>query len=161
MEAFLQHVLLVLPAIGINSFSSGKRSSAPVIENAPTDTDAPVFCLRSPRHGLSAEAHLIDGEFVVQKGSDARSEWSSIDQTHTYAHLFNELVAAGVLVERDDKRTFTQNYAFKKPSAAAAMVIGRPSNGRQEWKLKETGQAYAYYEQDRLAEIENNADVEA
>lgn len=69
---------------------------------------------------------------------------------HLLAKLFDELVQSGVLVENGQGWEFRENYAFKSPSAAAAVVNGRPANGTVEWKL-ENGKTYKEWEADQLA----------
>jgi len=39
-----------------------------------------------------------------------------------------------VLAVNGDKYRFTQDYTFTSPSMASTIVLGRPSNGRTEWK---------------------------
>lgn len=66
----------------------------------------------------------------------ASAAWKEKDgNTHTYTKLFDELLQSGVLVENGQGREFRENYAFKSPSAAAAVVNGHPANGTVEWKL--------------------------
>ncbi|MFH7321332.1 DUF4357 domain-containing protein [Desulfurivibrio sp. D14AmB] len=43
-----------------------------------------------------------------------------------------------------------KNDAGKSPSAAAAVVNGRPANGTIEWKLQATGQTYKEWEAEKL-----------
>ncbi len=44
-----------------------------------------------------------------------------------------------------------ENYAFKSPSAAAAVVNGRPSNGNAEWRIRASGKTYKDWEEEKLA----------
>jgi hypothetical protein len=46
----------------------------------------------------------------------------------------SELRSNGVLIATDQYLTFTQDYTFSSPSTAAAVVLGRSSNGRVAWK---------------------------
>ena len=94
--------------------------------------------------------NIIDGEFVVFKGSQTRLEWSSTEGT--YAGLFRELTRNGVLELADDglHRVFTRDYAFSSPSAAAAVIAGRSANGRTHWVDEATGQTYAAWQEDRI-----------
>ena len=138
MEAFLEYVLMILPAVRVDFLL---RQTRPRSVADPTDEAQAVFELTTPRHGLHAVAILQDGDFVVQEGSIARSEWVGQGSSHTsYGQLFVELVRTGVLQEHGGHRVFATNYAFKSPSAAAAVVTGRPSNGRTEWKERGSGQ---------------------
>lgn len=43
------------------------------------------------------------------------------------------------IIELDGKHSiFLENYAFTSPSAAGAILNGRSTNGRTEWKHKKT-----------------------
>jgi hypothetical protein len=63
--------------------------------------------------------------------------------------LRQELIGNGVLTMQGGLHQFTQDYAFSAPSTAAAVVLGRSTNGRVEWKaadgrtLKEIQEAEA------------------
>jgi hypothetical protein len=64
-----------------------------------------------------------------------------------------ELLATGVLEEASGGQyRFTENYAFGSPSTASGVIAGRTSNGRREWKVKDTGQTYGEWDEARLAE---------
>jgi hypothetical protein len=63
----------------------------------------------------------------------------------SYGQLYQELRNEGVLQPQDSVCIFTKNYAFKSPSAAAAVVNGRPANGTVEWKTP-GGQTYKEWE---------------
>jgi hypothetical protein len=77
--------------------------------------------------------------------------WKGKGTEHAaYAKLFAELVLTSALVDHGAGRVFTENYAFKSPSAAAAVVNGRPANGTVKWKLA-NGKTYKDWEADKLA----------
>lgn len=149
MEAFLEYVRMVLPALRIDAFISNKRPSALEIGGAG-QSRAYVFELVAKKHDITATAVFADGEFVVQKGSQARLEWTG-PTDHSYAQMHAELVRMGVIEARGGRREFVTNYAFKSPSAAAAAVNGRSSNGTLEWKLKGTQKTYKDWEAEELA----------
>lgn len=155
MESFLEHILMVLPALRIDCFLAHTRPSSPspAPKAGSDEVDSPVeFMLRTPKHDIEAMAVLENGEFVVQTGSKASHHWKGKGTEHTpYAKLFNELVTTGVLVEQGPGRVFSDNYAFRSPSAAAAVVNGRPANGTTEWKLA-NGKTYKEWEADKLAQ---------
>jgi hypothetical protein len=46
------------------------------------------------------------------------------------------LIKNGVLRDTGDYFVFSQHYTFNSPSLAAAMILGRPANGRDEWADK-------------------------
>ncbi len=48
-----------------------------------------------------------------------------------------------------NKFCFTRPWSFNSPSAAAAVVLDRNSNGRIEWKIKGARQTYHDWQQAR------------
>lgn len=153
MEAFLEYILMVLPALRIDSFLQNTRPQMKSYKRTAAADAAPVFELHTKKHGIHATATLEAGEFVVQTGSKARKAWEGTPM-HNYASLFAELVKAGVLVEKGPHRIFSENYAFKSPSAAAAVLNGRASNGQEAWRARESGKTYKEWEAEKLAREE-------
>ncbi|MCZ9328796.1 DUF4357 domain-containing protein [Nocardia farcinica] len=41
---------------------------------------------------------------------------------------------------------FTRDYPFSSPSAAAAVVAGRNTNGRESWRIPETGTTFGNWQ---------------
>ncbi len=153
MEAFLENLFIVLPAVRVDMFIHRSR---PVLTRRPEASlggrtgDLPVstvprFTLETRKHNLHATALLIDGEFIVEAGSTARKEWAGLNH-HNYASLHPELVRAGVLDLDGDHCVFTENYAFSSPSAAAAVIFGRSASGPQAWRLDGSGITYKDWE---------------
>lgn len=149
METFLEHLLMVLPALRIDVFVSNKRPTKPGTE--PTHLESGQFFeLLSQKQGLKATAVLQAGEFVVQAGSLARLKWAARGSEHSYGKLHAELVRSGILREEGRHCVFTENYAAKSPSAAAAVISGRPTNGRTAWKVKGEKRTYKQWEAEQL-----------
>ena len=150
MEAFLDNLLTVLPAVRVDMFIERARptpaASVPVHAVA-LDGGGNVFKfgLENRKNKIEATAVLINGEFVVEAGSLARLNWES-KSAHTYSLLHAELKRSGVLREDGTHCIFTQNYAFQSPSAAAAVVNGRPSNGTLDWRNLASGWTYKEWE---------------
>ena len=46
--------------------------------------------------------------------------------------------------------TFSKDHLFNSPSAASAVILGRSSNGRVEWKHIKTNQTFADCEKSAL-----------
>jgi Domain of unknown function (DUF4357) len=152
METFLDYILMVLPALRIDCFLKNTRPSSQAASRTATTVEAPLFELRTPKHGIRATAKLENGEFVVQAGSVARRAWEGKGSENTaYGQLYVELVKMGVLAEQGMHRVFSENYAFKSPSAAAAVVNGRPANGTIEWKVQGQTRTYKQWEAEKLA----------
>ncbi|GLP86231.1 GIY-YIG nuclease family protein [Tritonibacter mobilis] len=155
MESFLETLHMILPAIKVDFFQSRTR---PVLQTSQTprglETE-PRFFLSLPKHGIEASAVLVDQELVVQVGSGVRAKWVG-DRKHAsnYRKLHEELSDGGIISSRDNGcATFTQNYAFSSPSAAAAIICGRSENGRTAWKTKD-GSTYAQWESKKLEETQ-------
>jgi hypothetical protein len=158
MEAFLENILIVLPALRVDIFIQRARpalarSSDPVPVLAPTGggvAGAATFMLTVRKYSITATAVAENGEFVVQEGSLARLNWEGREVSRsTYADLHDELKRAGVLAPVGDHCVFTENYAFTSASAAAAVVSGRQTNGAVEWCTPE-GVTYKAWEADQL-----------
>jgi hypothetical protein len=157
MEAFLENLFIVLPAVRVDMFIHRARPvlkprAEPSPGAGPADAAAavvPRFTLETRKHGLQATAALVDGEFIVVAGSTARKEWAGLNH-HNYASLHPELVRAGVLEPQGDHCVFAQNYAFSSPSAAAAVIFGRAASGPQAWRLEGSGITYKDWEAAQL-----------
>lgn len=152
MEAFLEYVLLVLPALRIDYLLRNTRPNVRKPEEGQPADEVVTFALVNAKHDIRATARLDDGEFVVLSGSDARAAWEGRGSEETGpAQRHAELVRMGILAGNGAKRVFTANYAFSSPSAAAAVVNGRPANGTIEWKVAGTSRTYKQWEADSLA----------
>lgn len=146
MESFLDTVRMVLPALGISIFESGRVFR----EKKTTDIqpDDVIFELSTPKHGVTGRARPEGSEFVVLEGSKGRSQWSGVP-TGNYPELHAKLLQKGILVVRDGYAEFVEDYAFNSPTAAAVVLNGRSTNGRTAWKLPD-GRSFADWEQDQL-----------
>ena len=110
----------------------------------------PIFVGDVPTYGIVARGKQVEGEFVVLAGSTARRHWEGAQSPYTA--LFNDLVGAGILVPTADNtlNRFTKDYSFKSPSAAAAVVAGRPANGRTHWRVEGSNITYAAWQEGLL-----------
>jgi hypothetical protein len=151
MESFLEYLLMVLPALRIDMFLERAKP-----EHTSSRSEGPVFELINRTHDLRATAVLVDGDFIVEEGSQARLGWvSQAKQEHSYMHLRAEVERSGILSQQGDRSIFTKSYAFESPSAAAAVVLGRNANGTTEWMLVGTGQTYKEWEAAQLAQADD------
>jgi hypothetical protein len=158
MEAFLENLLTVLPALRVDMFiERTRKKSQPDALHEQLDADGGVrFALENRKNELKASALLRDGEFIVEEGSLARLNWEGKgSEMTTYGQLHAQLKRAGVLKPEGGHCVFVENYAFSSPSAAAAVVCGRPANGTLEWKHEETGETYKQWETRDLARTQS------
>lgn len=152
MEAFLENLMIVLPAVGVDLLIERARPARLATPAAVVaDSSVPRFWLRADRRGANATAELRDGEFIVEAGSTAALTWDhEATRQMTYGLLRDELLRAGTLQERDGDLCFVENYVFRSPSAAAAVVLGRHANGTTEWKHEGSNQTYKDWEKRQL-----------
>ena len=151
MEGFLEILHMVLPAIRVDLFQTGRRAVRAASQAEVSPEDGTAFILTLPRHGLKATATLVSGEMIVQAGSMVRAEWVGTHRSKTsYRTLYDDLLSRGVIAVSDGAATMVEDYAFASPSAAAAVILGRAANGRTEWKRPD-GQSYADWEAAQIA----------
>lgn len=126
MQVFLDNMLGMLPVLGIHAFEQTSIIEA-VNKNA---------LLTCKGKGVYASGYEATQGFVVKAGSQAAGETVPSMQQHVRGmyDLRLELISNGVLQTDNDNYRFTQDYAFKSPSTAAAVVLGRSANGRIDWK---------------------------
>lgn len=149
MEAFLANLRIILPVVGLDLLKPQPTPAPPRSENSVLTGEAtiteppPVFEIRH-KSGIKAIAIEVDGEFMVLGDSQARKDTGHVQQS--YGDLKRALIEEGILSITTDGATyaFTRPYVFKSPSAAAAVVLDRNSNGRTEWKL--VGSKLNYHE---------------
>lgn len=155
MESFLDQMRIILPVVGLDIFKKLPKTPG---EAAMATTAGPTFVLSTKGKGdklaVQAHAQLIDGEFVVRQGSTGRRQQGS---QNSYASRRAELVKDGLLIDHPtepEAMRFTADVPFASPSAAAAVVLNRNSNGRIEWRVEGTGQTYADWQ---AAQVEGPA----
>jgi hypothetical protein len=164
MEFFIDQLRVVLPVLGLEVLkeaATAKPVAAPVPSlGSDVAPDFPIFELVSKKHDLKAEAREIDGEFVVLAGSQAQASWIGVPIA-TYQPMYERLTAEGILVpDNSGHLRFVRDYAFTKPSAAAAIVLGRASNGRTEWCVKGTKKTYADWQEAQIAAVATSQEGE-
>ena len=142
MEAYIGNLKIILPVVGLDLLKPKPRAT----KIAPSEgavTDEPRFEFRH-KSGVKAFAVEEDGEFVVLEGSQALKDTEFT--TNSYAALKQELIDKGVLApsKGDGRYVFTRSYAFRSPSAAAAVVLDRNANGRTRWLV--VGSKLNYHE---------------
>jgi len=121
MESFIQDMLKVFPLVGLSVFEKPERT---VEEKELLYVEA---------KGVKAKGYEASRGFMVLEGSESVAR--EVPSIHEYLiSLRNDLINKGVLSAKDGHYVFTENYVFTSPSAAAAVVLGRNSNGRMCWK---------------------------
>lgn len=123
MEEFIDNVKILINTLGYK-----------VLMPVPKATDDTVY-LYCKGSGASAKGFVSAGGFTVTKGSLVSDHTvpSFEIRGKNYYNLRNALIREGVIEER----AFVRDYEFKAPSAASAVILGRTSNGNDDWKTIE------------------------
>ena len=160
MEFFVDQLRLILPVLGLDFMrlhkAAGQMTADATGEPGQAD-DAPLFRLASKIKSLDAQAREIDGEFVVLAGSDAANDWKGTSG-HSYSRQHAQLIKSGKLVPGDrGRRRFTEDVAFRSPSAASAVILGRQDNGRTSWKVGGSNVTYGDWQSQQAAKTSSEA----
>jgi predicted transport protein len=123
-ENHLGKLLSVLRVLGLTVFE--KSEGLPVA--------GPTASLTLTARGIIGKGHMVSSGFVVHKGSQAvlHEVASASDGLRGQRKLLSE--RKKVLVPEGDHLVFSEDYAFKSPSGAASVLLGRSADGRKEWK---------------------------
>lgn len=151
METFLAQVQILLPVLGfsfIKPLPTIPKAAAPGAAPVPSSS-SPVFILSFEGNTL-AEAQEIDSSFIVREGSKARTKVGALSKS--YIQKREQLRGDNTLQDSGhaDFWMFTKDVAFDSPSAAAAVVNGYSSNGRQMWKRQNTGETYQHWKESQM-----------
>ena len=151
MEQFLANLRIILPVIGLDMLKPQPKAVTQTARPAEERTTGEVQFEIRHKSGVKATAVEEDGEFIVLEGSEVLTETGYV-QHNTARATKEKLLGDGVLVpqegaEQPAKLRFTRPWSFSSPSAAAAVVLDRHSNGRLEWKVKGASQTYHDWQQ--------------
>ena len=126
LEEFIENTKLLVGTLGYKVFDKIETSISQISENDN------LFYINAAR-GANAKGMLIPDGFIVLKGSKiAEDTVPSISKPFTI--IRDNLVQKNIV---NAKFFFQDDYIFKSPSTAAAVVMGRNANGRTEWKNKD------------------------
>mgnify|MGYP000061085223 CR=1 FL=1 len=157
MEQFLANLRIVLPVIGLDMLKPQPKAVTQTAKPAAERTSGEVQFEIRHKSGVKATAVEEEGEFIVLEGSEALTDMGFVQKS--YGGLKEKLIADGVLVPQDrspgdGRLRFAKPWSFSSPSAAAAVVLDRNSNGRLEWKVKGASQTYHDWQQAQAAKQE-------
>ena len=129
MEVFFARIRQLLPVLGSDIL-------APITQ--PADTAQPGGVLYAQVKGALGRGQRTANGFVILRGSTAVLEErpSAADYPYVVARR-KELLAEGVLVEKDGFLVFTRDVEFSSPSAAAVVIHGGSANGLTAWKTED------------------------
>lgn len=157
MEQFLANLRIILPVIGLDMLKPQPKAVTQTVQPVEERTTGEVQFEIRHKSGVQATAVEEDGEFIVLEGSEALTGTGYVQQS--YGSLKEKLIADSVLVPQDippatGRLRFAKPWSFSSPSAAAAVVLDRNSNGRLEWKVKGASQTYHDWQQSQAVKPE-------
>lgn len=153
MEQFLANLRIILPVIGLDMLKPQPRAVTQTAKPVEERTTGDVRFEIRHKSGVRATAVEEDGEFIVLEGSEALTGTGYVQ--HSYGALKEKLIADGILTpDGIDKMRFSKPWSFTSPSAAAAVVLDRKSNGRTEWKVRGSRESYHDWQQAQAARQE-------
>ncbi len=148
MEYFLSQLQMILPVVGFD-FIRG----TPVNERPLPHPSTSTLKLQIGVKGQPIATAVMEGsEVTVLKGSRATKQEY---QTNNYKSVRDSLLADGRLADAPEDPAyylFAADVTFQSPSAAAAVVLNRNSNGRTEWRLADgTGRTLKDWQEATIA----------
>ncbi|MXY35129.1 MAG: DUF4357 domain-containing protein [Boseongicola sp. SB0664_bin_43] len=163
MEFFIEQIRLIFPVQGFNFLrpnkGDAKNARATGTDLADGD-DTLVFRLVGSKHGIEARAREVRGEFVVQEGTTAVADWSSASD-HSIPKRHAQIVQSSKLATGEGGiLRLPQDVAFRSPSAASAVILGRPDNGRTSWKFAGSDVSYGDWQSRQLAASASTSDAD-
>lgn len=145
MEAFLDQIQLILPVLGL-----GFTQPKVVVSRSPGPATDPTLAFSAA--GAAGRAREVGEAFVLLRGATCRKQ--GVPSWTSFKALRDRLVAEGRLVPHPtDPANFetVEDIPFQSPSAAASVIAGRNTNGREAWRVEGTGESYQEWTESRVA----------
>ena len=120
-----QTLKVLLSTLGYNIFEETRAQ----IKAAQTKKEDIFYCRGK---GIEATGEYTDEGLVVFRGSQMVLE--TAPKMQSYVDLRNKLIQDNVVIKKGTFYSFQSDYIFKSPSAASSAILGRPSNGWNDWK---------------------------
>jgi hypothetical protein len=140
MDAYFDNMKIILPTLGypfLYAYAQTPRGN----KKKP----ATVYYLKIGT--CKATAVLTSNGIEIKKGSEMKTEEAhSLSKGCT--RIRKMLIRKNIVSRKGRKYIFNVRYEFASPSAAAAIVLGYPINGRTTWKDKQ-GKSIKEIEEER------------
>ena len=124
VESFLSDMLNIFPLLGLNIFEK------PDTNVKPRD----LFFINTKE--ITASGYEDPKGFVVRRNSQMVADVTPSLNEH-YISIRKDLMDQGIVIPHEQHYVFTQDQVFSSPSKAGAVISGRPTNGRTDWKTKD------------------------
>jgi hypothetical protein len=129
MEEFLVRIKQLLPVLGSDILT-------PIVQPAAKTQPGGVLYCRMK--GAEGRGQRTENGFVIFRGSTAiLKERPSAEKWPHVLVQRKQLIADGVLIEKNGFLVFTKDTEFSSPSAGAAVIHGGSANGLIEWRTND------------------------
>ncbi len=137
LEQYLEEALFLLELIGIYVFSNKKgvnknEKKVELNNSKMCNTESELFYIVRSRtsegRGVNARLKVVDGQYIVLKGS--RLAMVPTRTCKRYTKRIRERYAESISKEG----ILLNDIAFKSPSGASCFVLLAASNGKRKWK---------------------------
>lgn len=130
MDGFIENIIFMLAVLNYKIIRTETAK-----QEVGSGKDAVFFC-NYKESNIRASGIYNDEGFIVLKGSQARVE--EVPSLGKYTKELRKKLIQEKAIAKDPSNTnaflFNQDYVFKEPSTASSFILGRPSNGRADWK---------------------------
>ncbi|NJL25224.1 MAG: DUF4357 domain-containing protein [Calothrix sp. SM1_5_4] len=149
MSEFMDNIVFVLETLGLGYFPT-QIASTPIPEAAsertisdPSKSDGMEFAMTLPKNLVAdgqaqPKANMLvkDGVYILRAGSYVRSAANESFVGSSYHELWEQIVNSDAVEKTPNEGLLktVRDIDFRSPSAAGAIVRGRATNGRIEWK---------------------------
>jgi hypothetical protein len=121
---------LLLQSLGFPLFE-------PLIPSAKSSASSDNETWHLAGRGAKATATLTNEGIVVHKGSVCSKDFTPSAQGAYFEKRREKMIADGILKATEQGFVFLEDYRFRSPSGAAAVMSGRHANGWIDWKNSE------------------------
>lgn len=149
LTAFLEHILMMCPLLGIEAFNPLPRVSAveaparavrelsSVRESPRAEAQATRFALTAS--AVDAQGVIVSNGFLVLAGSRGRRDVTSSIPAGLLAHRQRLIDERRMVPDpaHGNELVLTQDLLFSSPSKAAGVLTGGSINGRTSWKTSD------------------------
>ena len=153
MEEFADNMIFMLESLGLGLFQSDsentdeseenkiERNSPKVFPKNYEATEGMTFQISLPKDIASSNEKAImtvkNESFILKTGSMIRKNAAGESfEGSSYNELWKQIISSDAVkkAENSELLVTVRDLEFKSPSAAAAIVRARATNGRTEWK---------------------------
>jgi hypothetical protein len=153
MEEFADNMIFTLESLGLGLFQPEQQNKQSDLDQETIGKSQPniypknyeatedmQFFISLPKE-ISAKNEkgmmvVKNGSFILKAGSFIRKDIVDSFGGSSYHELWKQIINSNAVMASSNSHLLvtTRDLEFKSPSAAAAIVKGRTTNGRTEWK---------------------------